>query len=241
VKKRNPFEFKNFTIYQEQVTLPVTTDACLFGAYCNFNNPKRILDLGTGTGLLALIMHQKYPSAQILGIEQHQETAIQAQKNIVENNCQSNIQIVQADMFTYQFESTFDAIISNPPFFVNQLESEETKRNQARHFQNYNFNDFFNLINTQLHNKGTAWILLPHSALNDIDKYINHTDLHIHSIIEIFPTTDKNAHLIFIQFAKMTPLHVEKKSIFIRNNQNTFTPECYKILHPFYKIEALTI
>ena len=241
MKKRNPFEFKNFTIHQEQVTLPVTTDACLFGAFCHFNNPTRILDLGTGTGLLALMMQQKYPKSQILGIEQHQETAIQAQKNIVENNCQSNIQIVQSDMFKYPFESTFDAIISNPPFFVNQLESEETKRNQARHFQNYNFNDFFNLINTQLHNKGAAWILLPHSALNDIDKYINHTDLHIHSIIEIFPTTDKNAHLIFIQFAKMTPLHVEKKSIFIRNNQNTFTPECYKILHPFYKIEALTI
>jgi tRNA1Val (adenine37-N6)-methyltransferase len=241
VKKRNPFEFKNFTIYQEQVTLPVTTDACLFGAYCNFNNPKRILDLGTGTGLLALMMHQKYPSAQILGIEQHQETAIQAQKNILENNCQSNIQIVQADMFTYQFESTFDAIISNPPFFVNQLESDETERNQARHFQNYNFTDFFNLINSLLDNSGTAWILLPYSALNDIYKYLNHTDLHVHAIIEISPKTDKNAHLIFLQFAKTKPLQIEKKSIFIRNKENKFTLECYKILHPFYKNEALNI
>jgi len=241
VKKRNPFEFKNFTIYQEQVTLPVTTDACLFGAYCNFNNPKRILDLGTGTGLLALIMHQKYPSAQILGIEQHQETAIQAQKNIVENNCQSNIQIVQADMFTYQFESTFDAIISNPPFFVNQLESDETERNQARHFQNYNFIDFFNLINKTLDNNGTAWILLPHSALFDINKYINHTDLHVQSIVELSPNTNKCAHLIFIQFAKIFQPQIEKKSIFIRNKENKFTPECYKILQPFYKSEALTI
>jgi tRNA1Val (adenine37-N6)-methyltransferase len=241
VKKRNPFEFKNFTIHQEQVTLPVTTDACLFGAYCHFNNPKRILDLGTGTGLLSLIMNQKYPSAQILGIEQHQETAIQAQKNIVENNCRSNIQIVQSDMFSYEYELTFDAIISNPPFFVNQLESDETQRNQARHFQNYNFIDFFNLINTRLEKSGIAWILLPHSALNDIHKYINHTDLHVHSIVEISPNTDKNAHLIFIQLAKSIPTQVEKKSIFIRNNQNKFTTECYKILQPFYKIEALTI
>jgi tRNA1Val (adenine37-N6)-methyltransferase len=241
VKKRNPFEFKNFTIHQEQVTLPVTTDACLFGAYCHFNNPKRILDLGTGTGLLSLMMNQKYPSAQILGIEQHQETAIQAQKNIVENNCRSNIQIVQSDMFSYEYELTFDAIISNPPFFVNQLESDETQRNQARHFQNYNFIDFFNLINTRLEKSGIAWILLPHSALNDIHKYINHTDLHVHSIVEISPNTDKNAHLIFIQLAKSIPTQVEKKSIFIRNNQNKFTTECYKILQPFYKIEALTI
>lgn len=241
MKKRNPFEFKNFTIHQEQVTLPVTTDACLFGAYCHFNNPKRILDLGTGTGLLSLIMNQKYPSAQILGIEQHQETAIQAQKNIVENNCRSNIQIVQSDMFSYEYELTFDAIISNPPFFVNQLESDETQRNQARHFQNYNFIDFFNLINTRLEKSGIAWILLPHSALNDIHKYINHTDLHVHSIVEISPNTDKNAHLIFIQLAKSIPTQVEKKSIFIRNNQNKFTTECYKILQPFYKIEALTI
>jgi len=241
VKKRNPFEFKNFTIHQEQVTLPVTTDACLFGAYCHFNNPKSILDLGTGTGLLSLMMNQKYPSAQILGIEQNQETAIQAQKNIVENNCGSNIQIVQSDMFSYEFESTFDAIISNPPFFVNQLESDETQRNQARHFQNYNFTDFFNLINSLLVNSGIAWILLPHSAINEIHTYINHTDLHVHSIVEISPNTDKNAHLIFIQFAKNIPTKIEKKSIFIGNKQNKFTPECYKILQPFYKIEALTI
>ena len=241
MKKRNPFEFKNFTIHQEQVTLPVTTDACLFGAYCHFNNPKRILDLGTGTGLLSLMMHQKYPSAHILGIEQHQETAIQAKKNIVENNCSSNIQIVQSDMFSYEFGSTFDAIISNPPFFVNQLESDETQRNQARHFQNYNFIDFFILINSRLNNSGTAWILLPHSALNKIHKYLNNTDLHVHSIVEISPNTNKNAHLIFIQFAKIAPTQVENKSIFIRNLQNEFTPECYKILQPFYKIEALTI
>ena len=241
MKKRNPFEFKKFTIHQEQVTLPVTTDACMFGAFCNFNNPTRILDLGTGTGLLALMMHQKYPSAQILGIEQHQETAIQAQKNIVENNCSSTIQIVQSDMFSYQFESTFDAIISNPPFFVNQLESDVTERNQARHFQNYNFTDFFNLINSLLDNCGTAWILLPYSALNDIYKFINHTDLHVHSIVEISPNADKSAHLIFIQFAKIVPTQVEKKSIYIRNKQNEFTPECYRILQPFYKIEALTI
>lgn len=241
MKKRNPFEFKKFTIHQEQVTLPVTTDACLFGAYCHFNNPKRILDLGTGTGLLALMMNQKYPSAQILGIEQHPETGIQAQKNIDWNNCNSNIQIVQSDMFSYEFESTFDAIISNPPFFVNQLESDETERNQARHFQNYNFIDFFTLVNKLLENNGTAWILLPHSALNDIHKYINHTNLYIHSNIEISPNTDKNTHLIFFQFAKIVPTQVEKKSIFIRNLQNEFTPESFKILEPFYKNEALTI
>jgi tRNA1Val (adenine37-N6)-methyltransferase len=241
VKKRNPFEFKNFTIHQEQVTLPVTTDACLFGAFCHFNNPTRILDLGTGTGLLSLMMHQKYPTAQILGIEQHQETAIQAEKNIDENNCGSNIQIVQSNMFNYQFESTFDAIISNPPFFVNQLESDETARNQARHFQNYNFIDFFNLIHKLLDNSGTAWILLPYSALNDIHKYINRTNLQVHSIVEISPNTEKSAHLIFVQLAKNIPNKVENKSIFIRNKQNEFTPECYKILHPFYKLKALTI
>ena len=241
MKKRNPFEFKKFTIHQEQVTLPVTTDACLFGAYCNFNNPKRILDLGTGTGLLALMMNQKYPSSHILGIEQHPETAIQAQKNIDWNNCNSNIQIVQSDMFHYHFESTFDAIISNPPFFVNQLESDETERNQARHFQNYNFIDFFNLINTLLDNSGTAWILLPYSALNDIQKYINHTDLHIHSIVEISPNNQKNPHLIFAEFKKIGPTQVEKKSIFIRNNQNKFSTECLEILTPFYLNEALSI
>lgn len=241
MKKRNPFKFKKFTIHQELVTLPVTTDACLFGAFSNFDNPTRILDLGTGTGLLALMMHQKYPKAEIIGVEQHSETAIQAQQNIVENNCQSNIQIVQADMFKYQFETTFDAIISNPPFFVNQLESEGNERNQARHFQNYDFKDYFDLINKRLSSNGSAWVLLPHTAKNDLNNNIIHTDLHIHSIVEVSPNKQKKQHLIFVEFKKIVPIQIETKSIFIRNIENRFTAECIEILEPFYLNEALTI
>ena len=241
MKKRNPFKFKKFTIYQEHVTLPVTTDACVFGAYCNFNNPNHILDLGTGTGLLALMMYQKYPQAQILGIEQHAETAVQAKQNIIENNCLSNIQIVEFDMFKYPIERTFDAIISNPPFFVNQLESDETERNQARHFQNYNFIDFFNLLNKLLSSNGSAWVLLPHTAKNELENYLCITDLHVHSIVEVSPNNQKNPHLIFIEFKKIAPIQVEIKSIFIRNIEHKFTPESLAILEPFYLNEALTI
>ena len=65
-KKRRPFELKHFTITQEKVSLPVTTNACIFGALTQFDNPHTLLDVGCGSGLLMFMMHQKYPNAQIL-------------------------------------------------------------------------------------------------------------------------------------------------------------------------------
>lgn len=241
MKKRNPFEFKNFTIHQDQVTLPVTTDACLFGAYCNFSEPKNILDLGTGTGLLSLMMNQKYPSASIIGIEKHAPTASQAYFNIEHNNKLDKINVVEADMFTFQYPHLFDAIISNPPFFVNQLESEEITRNTGRHFQDYNFTDFFQLIHKLLTENGFAWIMLPYTPINEIDILIKNSQLFIHQLVNISPVPTKKPHLSFIQLSKIKNQNLIELSFAIRNTKNQLSPESSMALSSFYLNQALNI
>jgi tRNA1Val (adenine37-N6)-methyltransferase len=240
VKIRKPFQFKQFKIEQNLVTLPVTTDACIFGSFCTFNAPKNILDIGTGTGLLALMMNQKYPSTRITAIEKHPETAKQAQINFNINHI-SNIEILEADIFNYAPKIKFDAIISNPPFFTNQLESETDLKNQARHFSNHTFSDFFQCIENLLDKNGSAWILLPFSALETIAKDLEATNLHIQRLVSLKPNQSKKEHLLFLNLSFNNCILPKVESFWVKNLENKFSQEVYKWLEPFYLEQALNM
>ncbi len=239
MKIRNPFTFKKFTLEQKMVTLPVTTDACLFGAYCNFESPKRILDVGTGTGLLAFMMHQKYPHAQIIGLEKHAETALQAGSNIQLNQF-PNIEIEHTDFFDFSELEKFDGIISNPPFFTNQLESQTDVKNQARHLQEHTFADFFKKIALHLNPLGSAWILLPYSSTFSLLGNLSTSNLFVQKQLIVFPNPHKKAHLIAVKLGfqniQNSPF---EEVVYLRNENNKFSNEALNLLKPFYLDQAL--
>lgn len=240
MKQRKPFKFKQFTIEQNLVTLPVTTDACIFGAFCSFNQPQRILDIGTGTALLALMMSQKYPNSSITAIEKHPETALQAKVNC-ELNKINNIEIIEHDIFTYKPDIKFDAIVSNPPFFTNQLESETDLKNQARHFSNHTFSDFFQCINNLLNINGNAWILLPFTALETLPNDLQATNLKINKLIGLKPNPSKKEHLLFVNLSFEACKMPQFETFSIKNLENKFSLDVYNWLEPFYLEQALNM
>ena len=146
------FEFKRFTIRQERCAMKVGTDGTLLGAWAEIpafflglGNPRsnlgrpssllespRILDLGTGTGLIALMMAQRYPEAEITAIDIDPEAVAQAQENIAASPFASRITIIQADACDFEAEP-FDAIVVNPPYFVDALACPDDQRTTARH------------------------------------------------------------------------------------------------------------
>ncbi len=130
----NYFSFKQFTIYQENCSLRVSTDSCILGAW--FANkalaPKKILDIGSGTGLLMLMLAQKIKGS-IKGIEIDPDCYKQLMENISKSPWKEKCSAVLGDIRTYHFNESFDFIISNPPFYENQLEAAEEKRNIAKH------------------------------------------------------------------------------------------------------------
>ena len=240
MKQRKPFKFKQFTIEQNLVTLPVTTDACIFGAFCSFSQPQNILDIGAGTGLLSLMMSQKYPNSRITAIEKHPETAFQAKINC-ELNKINNIEIIEHDIFTYKPDVKFEAIISNPPFFSNQLESKTDLKNQGRHFSNHTFGDFFNCIQNLLEAKGNAWILLPFSALETLAHDIETKKLNVKRLLVLRPNKDKREHLLFVNLSFEACKIPEIETFSIKNSENKFAPEIYKWLEPFYLDQAFNL
>ena len=127
------FKFKQFTVHQSRCAMKVGTDGTLLGAWTDIpSNRVRILDIGTGTGLIALMLAQRATDAMITGIDIDADAVCQARENVEVSPFASRIQIVQADVADYEAEP-FDVIVSNPPYFVESLTCPDYQRTTARH------------------------------------------------------------------------------------------------------------
>jgi tRNA1Val (adenine37-N6)-methyltransferase len=238
-KPRKPFAFKQFTIHQNGAALPVTTDACLFGALAEFDQPLNILDLGTGTGLLLHMMAQKYPNASLSGIDIHHESLECAKINIQQNNLIHKTNLIKGNFLDPNIIypiSRFDAIISNPPFFENQLKSSNAAKSKSRHFENGEMQQFFNQIDQLLTPNGTAYILLP--ANNETVEFT--PNLLPQKIIFIHNQFNKSAHLKVIELTRKKHL-ANIEHFFIRNPNNLYSDHFHQIMSPFYLEQALTL
>jgi tRNA1Val (adenine37-N6)-methyltransferase len=134
------FQFKQFIIHQDRCAMKVTTDACLFGAWVakevggQKSEVETILDIGTGTGLLSLMLAQK-TNATIDSVEIDEAAAEQAQENANASLWKDRIFVMPGDAkdMAYTFCKNFDIIISNPPFYENELTSSDHQKNLAHH------------------------------------------------------------------------------------------------------------
>lgn len=128
------FQFKQFTIHQQRCAMKVGTDGTLLGAWAQVpTNSARILDIGTGTGLIALMMAQRFPEATVLGIDIDGEAVSQAQENVAASPFASRVEIRAQNVLDFEYKEGFDAIVSNPPYFVDALTCPDQQRTIARH------------------------------------------------------------------------------------------------------------
>ena len=123
------FKFKHFSVRQDLCAMKVGTDGVLLGAWAKGGDS--ILDVGTGTGLIALMMAHRYPDAQITAIDIDEGATRQALQNVENAGCQHRIKVLQEKVQAH--EGLYDAIVSNPPFFIDSLGAPDAQRNMARH------------------------------------------------------------------------------------------------------------
>jgi len=142
--------------------MKVCTDSCILGAWTalRLKNAKNILDIGTGTGLLPLMLAQKN-EARIDAIESDSESAGQAIENIRQTNWNNRIRVLHADVLHHVFESGYDFIITNPPFFESDLHSPEESKNRAKHDESLTLTQVVKLVGCHLRPEGFFSILLP--------------------------------------------------------------------------------
>lgn len=152
------FKFRQFTVRQDRCAMKVGTDGTLLGAWARGGHT--ILDIGTGTGLIALMMAQRYPEAQVVGIDIDHEAVVQAKENVAASPF--NIDIIEADAKTFNVQrSTFNVILCNPPYFVDSLECPDSQRTMARHAASLAYGELMTAVNRLLADDGEFSVVIP--------------------------------------------------------------------------------
>ncbi len=162
------FKFKQFDVDQSGCAMKINTDGVLLGATVSHPSPKRILDIGTGTGVIALMLAQRFPDAFIEAVEIDQQAAETASKNFQLSVFSERLNINHTAIEQYNNNEKFDLIVSNPPFFVNDLKNEEIRKGIARHADEAFFSALVEKSNSLLADEGQIWLILPIKQANDV-------------------------------------------------------------------------
>ena len=155
------FKFKQFTIHHDRCAMKVGTDGVLLGAWASVRDARRILDVGTGSGLIAIQLAQRTPEAQVTAIEIDAAAAGQAQENVARSPWGDRMEVVCMDFGAYSPQEKFDLIVSNPPYFVDALRSPDAQRRMARHTEGLNYEVLFRHSSELLAEDGRLAIIIP--------------------------------------------------------------------------------
>ena len=155
------FKFKQFAVEQDDVAMKVGTDGVLLGAWANTDNAKRILDIGTGTGVIALQMAQRNPVAQIHAVEIDETAAHRARANFDLSPWAERMNVEQTAVQEFSPAEKFDLIVSNPPYFVDSLLPPDAKRSTARHTHDLSFEELDSAVCQLLADDGLFALILP--------------------------------------------------------------------------------
>ena len=159
---KNSFEFRQFTVHQDRCAMKVGTDGTLLGAWASLGLPEgRILDIGTGTGLIALMMAQRFTQSLVTAIDIDAEAVGQARENVASSPFAGRIEVIQADVRSYQTDSLFDAIVSNPPYFSHSLECPDGQRTIARHTTSLTYESLMSSAFRLLSDEGRFSVIIP--------------------------------------------------------------------------------
>src|SRR4030095_14098823 len=217
------FQFKQFTIHQEHCAMKVTTDACLFGAWVarESNDQKvkseNVLDIGTGTGLLSLMYAQKNTLANIDAIEIDEHACNQAQENVATSPFSKRIKVIHDDVKMFASSKKYDCIISNPPFYEEEILSGDERKNIAHHHSGLLFEQLLNIIKGNLSPSGTFYLLLPFKRTEEMKTILVKQQLPVSKIVFVRQSTKHNYFRIMItgklNHARQTETLIEEFSI----------------------------
>lgn len=156
------FQFKQFTVWHDKCAMKVGTDGVLLGAWTSVCEAHRILDVGTGTGLVALMLAQRSGiDSFIVALEIDAMAAQQAEENASRSPWKDRIQVIRNDFKEFSSSEKFDVIVSNPPYFVDSLACPNSKRNVARHNNSLTYRDLMQGVAGLLSEKGEFTIIVP--------------------------------------------------------------------------------
>lgn len=197
------FQFKQFTVRQQHCAMKVGTDGTLLGAWALASaGPCRVLDVGTGTGLIALMMAQRYPEALVTAIDIDEKAVSQAQENVSASPFADRIQVMEADVQTFENSEKFDSIVCNPPFFEDSLVCPDPQRTEARHTVSLGYRQLMESAFRQLKNDGRFSVIIPADCRSRLESEAHLRGFFISRLCSVQTTPKKAPKRYMIELTK---------------------------------------
>jgi len=228
------FSFKQFTIYQDRCIFKVGTDGVLLGAFADVSGIKTILDIGTGTGLIALMLAQRC-EAEITAIEPDINSFEQACSNVRQSKWSQRIRVIHTDLQKYITESQkFDLIVSNPPYFIDSLRNPDPGKAAARHNVTLNSTDLLRGLSDLLKNDGKAQVIMPYTEGSILIAEAHDFGLFCNDILKIKPVPTSEVRRLIITFSRKRNKTNEKFLTIEHGKRHQFTQEYIDLTKDFY-------
>jgi tRNA1Val (adenine37-N6)-methyltransferase len=213
-----PFRFKQFEVVQSRSAMRVGTDAVLLAAWVRLGDCTHVLDVGTGTGVIALICAQRCSSAMVEAIEIDQGSAEDAQENFENSPWKKRLKIHLGDFLKIVASEKFDMIISNPPYFTHSLRAADPIRNAARHDDFLPSDEFMKQSRRMLKQEGKVALIFPKSELERWVVDGAASGLYPSRICHVFTLAHKDAARVMVEFTFHAAPEPEMESILIQKS-----------------------
>lgn len=227
------FRFKQFNIDQRGSAMKINTDGVLLAAIAKSNRPNTILDMGAGTGVIALMLAQRFPDAVIDALEINEEAAVCASKNFSESSFAERLTLYALGFQDFEPAVKYDLIVSNPPFFIDSLKSPDGAKTTARHAQK----DFFELLFTKLYHwltdTGSFQLIVPLSIQEFakdnglFDNWSIQNEIHIRSFEHSDPIR------VILTLSKQNQGYSQEDFV-IYQEKGIYTNDYKALLQPFF-------
>lgn len=235
-KRENVFRFKQFDIKNERSAMKVGTDGVLLGAWCDIATAKKVLDIGAGTGLIAIMVAQRNSDARIIGIEIDSDAASEAMQNVDASPWRERIGIINDDFIKIAQANRlgkFDHIVSNPPYFSSSVTAPDVKRTLARHCSTLNYASLIELSSQLLNPNGKLSVISPADCYDDIIFLASLYHLSVSRITKVLSTPQSQPIRILWEFTPKTSA-LQNGQIVIQKAPNIYTPEYIALTRDFY-------
>nr|WP_320117465.1 methyltransferase [uncultured Marinifilum sp.] len=233
----NYFDFKQFRINQVGSAMKVGTDGVLLGAWTEIDGAERILDIGTGSGLIAIMLAQRTSeNVKIDAVEIDESAYEQASENI--NSCIWNKRIkiyhISFQDFCKTEVSSYDKIVSNPPYFMNGLNAKGDARTKARHADHLPFEELLEGAKKLLRSSGTFSLILPIEEGDYFIRIAKLSGFYLKRKVCVLPNPGKPAKRYLLEFSLHESLLQEYKFAVENGQRHVYSPEYIELTKDFY-------
>ncbi len=227
------FHFKQFTINQEGAPFKVGTDSMILGSWLELAGSEKVLDIGTGTGVLALMAAQKLTSGKVLAIEPEHEAFLIAEQNVMKSAFNDLVIVVNEPLQHIIPNALFDLIISNPPYFSDSTKKAQASATRARHTESLQFSQIVSFGVKWLSETGKLAVVLPYEESVYFQKLMEESGFYLVRELQISSFDNKSVKRKCLEFSRAEVV-LESETLVIRNNETGQYTQAYKQLTKEY-------